>query len=184
MLTPKRLRHPGCQVRSRQCDRLADERYRLRATFSFLLILLAPQFSSIAAQDAPSATPLAFVGARIIDGTGAPPLADAVMVVQDGKIAAIGTAASVKIPPAATRVNVAGRTIMPGMINAHGHVNDVRGLKASQEFYAPSTSSISSASTRATASRPCSASAAMVRRAFRFVTRRHRVSRASLSQGP
>ena len=137
MLTPKRLRHPWCQVRSRQCDRLADARHCLRATFSFLLILLATQVASIAAQDAPAATSLAFVGARIIDGTGAPPIADAVMVVQDGKIAAIGTAASVTIPPAATRVDVAGRTIMPGMINAHGHVNDVRGLKASPEFYTP-----------------------------------------------
>ena len=109
----------------------------MRATFSFLLILLAPQGSSIAAQDAPSGTLLAFVGARIIDGTGAPPIADAVMIVQDGSITAIGTAANVKIPPAATRINVAGRTIMPGMINAHGHVNDVRGLKASPEFYTP-----------------------------------------------
>ena len=59
------------------------------------------------------------------------------MVVQDGKITAVGTAASVKVPPGATRVNVAGKTIMPGMINAHGHVGDVRGLKASQEFYTP-----------------------------------------------
>ena len=109
----------------------------MRATFSFLLILLAPQCSSIAAQDAPSGTSLAFVGARIIDGTGAPPIADAVMIVQDGSITAIGSAANVKIPPAATRINVAGRTIMPGMINAHGHVNDVRGLKASPEFYTP-----------------------------------------------
>ncbi len=59
------------------------------------------------------------------------------MVVQDGRITAVGTAANVKIPSGATRVNVSGKTIMPGMINAHGHVGDVRGLKASQEFYTP-----------------------------------------------
>jgi imidazolonepropionase-like amidohydrolase len=39
------------------------------------------------------------------------------------------------VPPDATRVNVSGRTIIPGLINAHGHVNDVRGLKASPAFY-------------------------------------------------
>ena len=55
----------------------------------------------------------------------------------DGTITAVGTAASVKIPAGATRVKVSGKTIMPGMINAHGHVGDVRGLKASQEFYTP-----------------------------------------------
>ena len=113
----------------------------MRVTFGFLfgLLITATSIARVDVQDAPTpaATPLAFVGARIVDGTGAPPLADAVMVVQDGKIAAIGRAASVTIPPAATRVNVAGRTIMPGMINAHGHVNDLQGLKASPEFYTP-----------------------------------------------
>ena len=59
------------------------------------------------------------------------------MVVQDGKIAAVGAAASVKIPAGATRVDVSGKTIMPGMINAHGHVGDVRGLESSPEFYTP-----------------------------------------------
>ena len=49
----------------------------------------------------------------------------------------MGAAASVTVPPGATRVNVSGKTIMPGMINAHGHVGDVRGLKASPEFYTP-----------------------------------------------
>ena len=38
-----------------------------------------------------------------------------------------------------------------GMINAHGHVNDVQGSRPAPEFYTPSTSSISSPSTRATA---------------------------------
>ena len=104
------------------------------ATSLFLgLLFVVP----VLTQDAPAATHLAFVGARLIDGTGAAPVLDAVMVVQDGKITAVGTAASVKIPAAATRVNVSGKTIMPGMINAHGHVGDVRGLKASQEFYTP-----------------------------------------------
>jgi imidazolonepropionase-like amidohydrolase len=32
---------------------------------------------------------------------------------------------------------VAGKTIMPGLINAHGHVSNVRGMKASAEFYTP-----------------------------------------------
>jgi imidazolonepropionase-like amidohydrolase len=111
------------------------ERHGMRAAtlLSVGLLAVVPALT----QDAPAAMPFAFVGARLIDGTGAPPVLDAVMVVQDGKITAAGTAASVRIPAGATRVNVSGRTIMPGMINAHGHVGDVRGLKASQEFYTP-----------------------------------------------
>jgi len=111
----------------------------MRVTFCLFVGLLGVATPVVPTdiQDAPEATHLVFVGARIIDGTGAAPIADAVMVVQDGKITAIGTAASVKIPAGATRVNVSGKTIMPGIINAHGHVNDVRGLKASPEFYTP-----------------------------------------------
>jgi len=110
----------------------------MRVTTRILIGLMATAVAvPTAVQDAPSPTHLAFVGARIIDGTGAAPIADGVMVVLDGKITAVGSAASVKVPPGATRVSVSGKTIMPGMINAHGHVGNVRGLKASAEFYTP-----------------------------------------------
>jgi imidazolonepropionase-like amidohydrolase len=73
----------------------------------------------------------------IIDGSGGAPITSGVMVVAGGKIVAVGPAASVKVPEGATRISVAGKTIMPGLINAHGHVNDVRGLKSNPEFYTP-----------------------------------------------
>jgi imidazolonepropionase-like amidohydrolase len=81
----------------------------------------------------PSET-VAFTGARIIDGTGAPPVENGVLVVRGGRIDAIGPATT-PVPAGATRVDVRGRTIIPGLVNAHGHVSDVRGLKASPEFY-------------------------------------------------
>ncbi len=67
----------------------------LAATSLFLgLLFVVP----VLTQDAPAATQLAFVGARLIDGTGAAPVLDAVMVVQDGKITAVGTAAASRFP--------------------------------------------------------------------------------------
>ena len=65
----------------------------------------------------------AFVGARIIDGTGDAPVDDGVLVVRNGRIAAVGARDAVDIPPDAEQIDVTGRTIMPGLINAHGHVN-------------------------------------------------------------
>jgi imidazolonepropionase-like amidohydrolase len=111
----------------------------MRATILLLigLVATAAPVAPIGVQDPPLPTHLAFVGARIIDGTGAAPVADGVMVVLDGKITAVGAAASVKVPPGAARVNVSGKTIMPGLVNAHGHVGNVRGLKTSPEFYTP-----------------------------------------------
>ena len=73
---------------------------------------------------------VAFVGARIIDGTGAEPMNDAVMIVRDGRIEAIGPDGSVDIPSGAERIDLTGRTIIPGLINAHGHVGDTRGLES------------------------------------------------------
>jgi imidazolonepropionase-like amidohydrolase len=79
---------------------------------------------------------IAFVGARIIDGTGAAPLENGVLVMRDGQVAAVGPSTT-PVPDGARRVDLAGRTVMPGLVNAHGHVSNVRGLKGSPEFYTP-----------------------------------------------
>jgi imidazolonepropionase-like amidohydrolase len=68
----------------------------------------------------------AFTGARIIDGTGKAPVEKATLLVHDGRIVAVGP--SVKVPAGARRIDVAGKTIIPGLINGHGHVNDLSQL--------------------------------------------------------
>lgn len=65
---------------------------------------------------------IAFTGARVIDGTGKAPIANGVVVVTDGKIVAVGTKAGTRVPAGATVIDVIGKTIMPGIVNAHGHL--------------------------------------------------------------
>ena len=77
----------------------------------------------------------AFIGARLIDGTGGPVIEDSVIVVRDGRIEAAGSRDGVEVPPDAEQVDVGGRTILPGLINAHGHINNVRGLESDPSFY-------------------------------------------------
>jgi imidazolonepropionase-like amidohydrolase len=77
---------------------------------------------SLAQAPAPGGT-IALTGARVIDGTGAAPLAQATIVITNGRIAAVGAPAAVTIPAGATRIDMSGKTIMPGMINAHAHLN-------------------------------------------------------------
>lgn len=81
-----------------------------------LLILIG----AAAAQDT------AFTGARIVDGTGKAPLEKATLLVRNGRIVAAGTA--VKIPAGAQRIDVAGKTIIPGLISGHSHVSDLSQL--------------------------------------------------------
>ena len=80
----------------------------------------------------------AFAGARIFDGTGKGVIEKGTIVVVDGKIAAVGPSNKIKAPKGAQTIDVSGKTITPGLINAHGHVSDVegKGTGASEESVA------------------------------------------------
>lgn len=67
-------------------------------------------------------TIVALTGGRVIDGTGAPPIERATILIRNGGIDAVGPASALAIPAGATRVDMAGKTILPGLVNAHGHV--------------------------------------------------------------
>jgi imidazolonepropionase-like amidohydrolase len=92
------------------------------------LLLLAISFAIPAVS---AAQVKAFVGARLWDGTGHAPVDNATLVVENGKISAIGRSAAVKPPRGAQIVDLKGKTITPGFINAHGHVADVEGQNTS-----------------------------------------------------
>jgi imidazolonepropionase-like amidohydrolase len=60
--------------------------------------------------------------ARVIDGTGAAPIQNGVVVVTDDRIVAVGPASSVTIPSGARTVDLGNATLLPGFIDAHTHV--------------------------------------------------------------
>src|SRR4029434_5010879 len=70
---------------------------------------------------------VAFTNARIIDGTGRAPIERGTLVVSGGRITAVGPAASTTIPAGAQRIDASGKTIVPGFINDHAHLNVDRG---------------------------------------------------------
>jgi len=70
----------------------------------------------------------AFTGLTLIDGTDRGSVVNATIVVRDGRIVAAGPATAVAIPPGAERIALDGKVVIPGLINAHGHVNDPRDL--------------------------------------------------------
>ncbi|WP_420463219.1 amidohydrolase family protein [Candidatus Palauibacter sp.] len=73
---------------------------------------------------------LAIVGATVIDGSGAEPVSDATVVVRDGRIESVGASAEVEIPADAEVLDAAGKYVVPGLINAHGHVGATLGLES------------------------------------------------------
>jgi imidazolonepropionase-like amidohydrolase len=92
-----------------------------------IVTILALVLSSAAAAGAQAQT-TAFVGGRVIDGTGKV-IENGTVVITGNTITAAGPA-STPVPAGATRVDVKGKTLLPGLINAHGHVGNTVGLRA------------------------------------------------------
>lgn len=87
----------------------------------------ATQESAPAAQPpAPASTAVVYEGGRLITGDGSAPIEGGVLVVDDGQITAVGAAAAVTVPAGAQRVDLAGATVMPMMIDTHVHLSTTR----------------------------------------------------------
>jgi imidazolonepropionase-like amidohydrolase len=82
--------------------------------------LLALALGHVSAQSPARA---AIVGATLIDGNGGAPIADAVVLVEGGRIAAVGRRGAIAIPPGAEEVNARGTWIIPGMIDTNVHLS-------------------------------------------------------------
>jgi len=68
------------------------------------------------------ASVLALLHVRVIDGTGSAPRADQLIVVVEGKIAAMGDAATTKVPAGAKVLDLPGRAVIPGLVGMHDHM--------------------------------------------------------------
>jgi imidazolonepropionase-like amidohydrolase len=69
------------------------------------------------------AATLAIVGGFLIDGFGGPPVRDAVVLVSGDRIVAVGEEGRLAVPPGARVVDANGYTVMPGLIDAHVHLD-------------------------------------------------------------
>ena len=70
----------------------------------------------------------ALVGGTVIDGTGAKPLANAIVLIEGERVAAVGRSDAVAVPDGAHVVDVRGKWIIPGLIDAHIHFFQSGGL--------------------------------------------------------
>jgi imidazolonepropionase-like amidohydrolase len=71
----------------------------------------------------------------LIDGTGAPPVPNATILIADGKILSAGAASRVSVPAGARVVELGGKTVMPGLISNHAHIGIVQGTQSKPENY-------------------------------------------------
>jgi imidazolonepropionase-like amidohydrolase len=86
---------------------------------SVAVILAVYVFSALEAQQ--SAITL-YEGARLITGDGRPPVENSAFIVQNGQFTAIGKKGALKAPASAAHVDLSGKTVMPAMVDLHGHL--------------------------------------------------------------
>ena len=86
-----------------------------------IAVLAALGLVQPAAAPAQAERPVALVGATVVDGNGGAPIPDAVVVLRGDRIEAVGPRAKVRIPRGAETVDVTGKWITPGLIDAHVH---------------------------------------------------------------
>ena len=78
---------------------------------------------ALVACGAPTKDRVALIGVNVIDGTGGPVLEDQVIVVRGTKIETIAPRAGFDIPNSAERIELTGKWVIPGLIDAHAHVD-------------------------------------------------------------
>ena len=91
-----------------------------------LLVLAAIAASTAAVLAQAPAGVTVFEGARVIVGDGRAPIENATFIVTGNRFTAVGRAADVRVPAGATRVNLAGKTVMPTILDTHTHLSQTR----------------------------------------------------------
>lgn len=80
---------------------------------------LAAVALALAACTAPGKGMIALEGATLIDGTGGPPVKDALVLIRGGRIEAVSRVNEVHVPRGAQVITLIGKTIIPGLIDSH-----------------------------------------------------------------
>ena len=78
--------------------------------------------------------PVAIVGGKLLDGYEAEPIHHSVVVFEDGRITAVGQRHDTDIPENAVIIDAGGRTVMPGLIDGHMHI-DLIGHGSYEDYY-------------------------------------------------
>jgi imidazolonepropionase-like amidohydrolase len=78
-----------------------------------------------------------FEGARLITGDGSAPIEDSAFIVSDTTFTLVGRRAELQVPAGATHVDLTGKTVMPAMVDLHGHLGfqNVPAATMSKEMY-------------------------------------------------
>ena len=89
-----------------------------------VFVMTALSVAAVLTLQPPQAQTVVLDNVRVVDGTGAAPMERARVVIEAGRIARIGTTTTVPKPPGAEPIDLSGRTVIPGLIDLHFHIEN------------------------------------------------------------
>src|SRR6266550_6895610 len=93
----------------------------IRFFVTLVLLSILPSLGALAQNQQ---RPVVIRGGLLIDGTGAAPVPNSVIVVSNGRIQAVGREGTVTIPANATIIEAGGKTVIPGLVDSHVHLRN------------------------------------------------------------
>jgi len=91
----------------------------LTSALCSLLVVLAFAAQQSISQNAGSVT--LFEGARLITGDGSGPIENSAFLIENDRIRSLGKKGQIPVPAGASRVDLTGKTVIPGIVDAHSH---------------------------------------------------------------
>ncbi len=100
-------------------------------------LLFTAACSTLAPSQRPAAsgTITRFEGARLVTGTGEAPIENSAFIVEDGRFSRVGAMGELPASAGAVRVDLAGKTVIPALVDAHSHIGYMRDLTSGPQNY-------------------------------------------------
>jgi imidazolonepropionase-like amidohydrolase len=113
--------------------------FRVMRFYALLVVclFLAACSSRVENQAAGSAGVTVFEGARLITGDGSEPIENSAFIVESNQFTRVGRRGELQLPAGAARVDLTGKTVMPAMVDLHGHLgyqNVAAGTMSKEDF--------------------------------------------------
>src|SRR5262249_40106888 len=90
-------------------------------SYCALIVGLLLVVSTPVASQTPQGGAIVFEGARLIAGDGGTPIEDSAFLIENGRFTQVGRKGQVTAPTGAMRIDLTGKTVIPGIVDAHGH---------------------------------------------------------------
>ena len=100
-----------------------------------LLVSLHAQRGTAPAATAGATGPRLYEGARLITGSDGPPIENSAFLVENGRFTRVGRRGEIAPPASAQRIDLSGKTVIPGLIDGHSHIGYMRHLTSGAVNY-------------------------------------------------